>query len=75
MTFPIDGIQPRQCRVTQFPTPSMPSRQRCWGALCCTICMTMQRAALPLAALLLLVPNENVTIFNPPQSEISEKGA
>lgn len=75
MTFPIDGIQPRQCRVTQFPTPSMPSRQRCWGALCRTICMTMQRAALPLAALLLLVPNENVTIFNPPQSEISEKGA
>jgi len=26
MTFAVDGIQPRQCRVTQFPTPSMPSR-------------------------------------------------
>lgn len=30
MTFPIDGIQLRQCRVTQFPTPSMPS--------CCSRC-------------------------------------
>lgn len=37
--------------------------------------MTMRRSVLPLAALLLLVPNENVTIFNPPQSKISEKGA
>lgn len=46
-----------------------------WVALFGAICMTMRRSVLPLAALLLLVPNENVTIFNPPQSEISEKGA
>lgn len=48
---------------------------RCWVALFGAICMTMRRSVLPLAALLLLVPNENVTIFNPPQSKISEKGA
>lgn len=76
MTFPIDGIQPRQCRSdTISHSEHAIALQRYWVALFGAICMTMRRSVLPLAALLLLAPNENVTIFNPPQFEISEKGA
>lgn len=71
MTSPLMEFISQQCGVTQFPL-QMGLSLWTWG-----------EGLLPRhlhdnvafgAALLLLAPNENVTIFNPPWSEINAKG-
>lgn len=87
MTFPIDEtprptIHPLQAHPTLFPRPSF--KAGCFLLSPHPTCLDLPLqgnflhdnvwSPLPGAALLLLAPNENVTVFNPPQSQISRRG-
>jgi hypothetical protein len=83
MTFVIDGTHQPTVWLTASPLfpgpwsrlcplPTLPPTPPALSFLCGlgggTFCITMSCPGLPKDALLLLAPNENVTVFNPPRS-------